>query len=116
MPPSSLGARSAEDMYYEQHKSSLETSIGWAVDAAVAEGGEMADASGNGPDPMLFVAKHILASHGIGTEGVEAKIEVVPGDPSARPVPAPGPDPRRRTPVPNPRPSASRRPGPEDAA
>ena len=63
-----------EDAYYARHKSTLEQGVGLAIDAAVVEGAVESDARGNGPDPMLFVAKQILAQHGIDTEGVEEKI------------------------------------------
>ena len=59
-----------EDAYYARHKSTLEQGVGLAIDAAVVEGATESDARGNGPDPMLFVAKQILAQHGIDTEGV----------------------------------------------
>ena len=63
-----------EDAYYARHKSTLEQGVGLAIDAAVVEGAGREDAAGNGLDPMLFVAKQILAQHGIDTEGVEEKI------------------------------------------
>ena len=62
-----------EDAYYARHKSTLEQGVGLAIDAAVVEGAEEGFAR-SGPDPMLFVAKQILAQHGIDTEGVEEKI------------------------------------------
>ena len=61
-----------EDAYYARHKSTLEQGVGLAIDAAVVEGAGESDARGNGPDPMLFVAKQILAQHGIDTEGVHS--------------------------------------------
>ena len=63
-----------EDSYYELHKESIETGVGLAIDGAVVEAAAAADVRGNGPDPMLFVAKQILVSHGIDTQGVEQKI------------------------------------------